>query len=149
MSRHCLLLIMPLFLIVYDARAESTTPGKTDAFTELQNSFVAGKQDEETERIKQLDEVTGLEWLQMALGERQDHILASMFILKQHGVDLRKSLNDYFNVLEEKLHSIPGLYNTDLTQILASLVYEKEPRNRQALDKYRNKPSVKSSPAAA
>ncbi len=147
MSRCFFFLILPLFLIVYNVHAESA-PAKKDAFSELQNAFAPAKQEEETEKIKHLDEVSGLEWLQMSMGDRQDNLLASIYILNKNGVELRKSPNDYFNIVEEKLRSSPHLYDTDLTRILASIVYEIEPRSREALDKYKANANVKDRPSA-
>jgi hypothetical protein len=89
------------------------------------------------EVLRPRGEVTGLEWLQMSIGERTDSILYSMYVLTQHGVELAKTGNDYYNAVEEKLKLNPDLYHKDLTNILASIVYETEPGSREVLDQWR------------
>ena len=88
-------------------------------------------------------EVAGLEWLQMSAGDRLDNILTSMYILTQHGVALSKSPNDYVNAVGERLRLNPNLYSANVTNVLASIVYETEPGSGEALDKLRKKPEVK------
>jgi hypothetical protein len=82
--------------------------------------------------------IKGLDWLQLSLGERMEYILASMLIMTRHGVEFGKSINDYHDAVAEKLRTHPDLYYTDVTNILASIVYEWEPGTRVALDKLRN-----------
>lgn len=89
--------------------------------------------------IKPRGETTGLEWLQMSIGDRTEAILFSMYVLTQHGVDLAKTGNDYYNAVEEKLKLNPDLYHKDITNILASVVYETEPETRQTLDQWRKR----------
>ena len=82
-------------------------------------------------------DVTGLEWLELSIGERMDQLLASMLVLTQHGVPLRQALNDYYNLVDERLKKNPGYYGMELTNLLAQAVYENEEGTRGALDKYR------------
>src|SRR3990167_5425352 len=82
-----------------------------------------------------LKEATGLEWLQMSMGERQDCVLSSMYVLSNEGVDLSKTLEDYYDAVGGKLRLNPNLYSESVTDILASIVYEKEPLGRETLDK--------------
>ena len=82
-------------------------------------------------------EMTGLEWLQAGAGEKMDCVLTSMYILVKHDVPLKRSPNDYYNLVEEKLRANPNLYSSDVTDILALAVYEKEPGTKEALDKLR------------
>ena len=89
------------------------------------------------------NDVTGLEWLQMSIGNRMDCVIASMVALTQLGVNFSQSPNDYDNAVEEKLRLDPGLYATNITNLLASIVYEKEPGNQDALNRFRKKPAVK------
>ena len=83
--------------------------------------------------------VTGLEWLQMSMGERMDSLLASMVVLDKSGVKLKRAPNDYYDAVRESLKAAPDLYSSDLTNILASIVYAKEPDTRPALEKLRSK----------
>ena len=97
----------------------------------------------ETPQVDPAKQVSGLEWLQMSAGERANYVLASMYILHGNGIALNKSPDEYYNAIEEKLTSSPGLYSANLTNILASIVYEKEPGARESLDQFRKKPEVK------
>ena len=82
-------------------------------------------------------DATGLEWLQLSMGERAEYILMSMAALTQSGVELGKSPSDYCDAVEEKLRLNPNLYSGGVTDILASVVYEGEPGSRTVLDKIR------------
>jgi hypothetical protein len=86
--------------------------------------------------------VTGLEWLQMSLGERRDYVRLSMVVLDKQDVPLSHTLLEYFNAIEQKLLHDPDYYGTDITNILALIVYETEPETREALDRMRKKPKV-------
>ena len=79
--------------------------------------------------------VTGLEWLQMSARDRFEYVLTSMYILTQQGVALSKSPNDYYNAVSERLRLNPNLYSANVTNILASILYETEPGGREALDR--------------
>jgi len=50
------------------------------------------------------------------------------------------SINDYYNAVSDKLRTHPNLYETKITDILASIIYEKDPASRAKLDQFRNKP---------
>jgi len=65
---------------------------------------------------------TGLEWLQMSMGERMECILFSMYVLTQSGEQINKSPNDYYDAVGEKLRLNPNLYSENVTSILASIV---------------------------
>ena len=89
--------------------------------------------------------VTGLTWLQMSMEERLDYIDTSMEILKFHGVELGKSINDYYEAVGERLQSNPELISASVTNVLASIVYEQEPGTRVAMDRIRKKPTIQTS----
>ena len=74
-----------------------------------------------------LKEATGLEWLQMSMGQRQDCVLSSMYVLSKEGMTLGKSLGEYYDAVGNKLRLNPNLYSESITDILASIVHEKEP----------------------
>ncbi|MGH7198938.1 MAG: hypothetical protein ACREH5_09410 [Candidatus Omnitrophota bacterium] len=67
-------------------------------------------------------DVTGLEWLQMSIGERMDQLVMSLYVLEKYGYTVTKSPNDYYNALEGKLKLDPALYSRKLTNILAAIV---------------------------
>ena len=69
---------------------------------------------------------TGLEWLQMSMGERMDCILFSMFVLSKNGYPMNKTPNDYYDAVGEKLRLNPNLYSENVTSILASIVNKRE-----------------------
>jgi len=143
--KTCLLVLVFLMLFVpYNAQAESVS-GNTDQFSTLNKSHGMSKKEEQQEidRVHHLQDIPGLEWLQMAMDEKQDQILASMYVLNQYGVTLHKSPNYYYNLIEEKLSANPNLYNTNLTDILSTIVYEKEPETREALNRILKKPDIK------
>ena len=87
-------------------------------------------------------EVTGFEWLQMSAGDRRDYVEVSMAILYKNGIPLNYSLFEYFNAIEQKLLRDNGYYGTSVTNILAAVVYETEPKAREALDRARAKPAI-------
>lgn len=84
--------------------------------------------------------VTGLEWLEMSVGEKTDEIIKSMLVMTQHGVPLGRTPNDYYKAVQQKLNQQPALYGSLLTDILAAEVYDKEPSCREALDNLRPQP---------
>jgi hypothetical protein len=67
-------------------------------------------------------DVTGLEWLQMSIGERMDHVMMSLYVLEKYGYTVTGSPNDYYNEAERRLKLDPGLYPKKLTNILAAIV---------------------------
>lgn len=80
----------------------------------------------------------------MSMGERRDYVLVSMAVLDQCGVTLGRSLLDYYDAIEQRLRVNPDLYDVNLTDILASLVYETEPETRGVLSPFiRKKPEIK------
>lgn len=135
MKLNSLVLVIPALLIACSANAE-VAQQKTDAISELHKPFYKAQQKEDAQRIDRLEDVTGMEWFQMPIAERMDQISASMSVLSHHGVPMRKSMNDYYNAVSEKLRINPGRYDIEITNVLASILYEKEPRSREALDKY-------------
>jgi hypothetical protein len=84
-----------------------------------------------------LPDVTGLEWLQMSVGERNDHLLASMVTLAHNGVRLAKNAEDYYGDIHKAVRLDPSLNDVPLTTILAQRAYEREPSARPALDALR------------
>ena len=126
-------------MISCSAHAEQV--GKTDAISDLHKSFYDAQQKEDAARVERLEDVSGMEWFELPMGERMDHILAAMSVLSRQGVPIKKSINDYYNAVSEKLRTNTGLYDTKITNILASIIYEKDPGSRAKLDQIRNKPA--------
>lgn len=81
---------------------------------------------------------SGIEWLSGSMGERFDQVIAAMAILSQSEVNLEKTPADYYTALEKRLKRTPAENQRILTQILADIVYETEPRSRLVLDKLRH-----------
>ena len=129
------LIIFAAFLLVAPPAAAETTQ-KTDRVSDMQKSFYPREQAKDIERVKQLQDVTGQEWLELSLGERMDHMLATIYLLQSFGVEPRKSLNDYCNSTEHALVLNSGWYQNQLTDIVAHLIYESEPGSRAALEKF-------------
>jgi hypothetical protein len=67
-------------------------------------------------------DVTGLEWLQLSIGERMDQVMMSLYVLEKYGYTVTESPNDYYNEVERRLKLDPGLYPKKLTNILAAIV---------------------------
>jgi hypothetical protein len=84
-----------------------------------------------------LNDVSGLQWLQMSLGEQTDQIEISMTVLVKNGVELTNTRRDYLNKVQQRLISKPELYEKNIIDILALIVYEEEPLARNALDALR------------
>ena len=131
--------MISLLMISCNAHAEQV--GKADAISNLHKSFYKADQKDDAAKVEHLEDVSGLEWFELSIGERMDHILASMSVLSHQGVPIKKSMNDYYNAVSEKLRTDPGLYETKITNILASIIYEKDPESRAKLDQFRNNPA--------
>lgn len=71
-------------------------------------------------------DVTGLEWLEMSIGERMDQVVMSLYVLEKYGYTITESPNDYYNKVENKLKLDPALYSKKLTNILATVVSKGE-----------------------
>jgi hypothetical protein len=143
MKKRFALWLLPAALAAGELRAETTTPGKTDLVSDMQKTYTSDNQDKEAQRIRQLQDVTGQEWLELSLAHRADHTLAAMYALQSHGVPMRRSLNDYGNALERMLVKRPDLYESQITDILAMVIREKEPDAVPALDQYQVKKEKK------
>ena len=83
--------------------------------------------------------VTGLEWMELSAGERVEYLLAAMYLLNKNGVEFSGTEDRYYDAIYKKLQSDPGLYTSQLEDILANTIYEKEPKTRSALDQFRIK----------
>ncbi len=83
--------------------------------------------------------VTGMEWLEKSIIERLEKVRMSMVILHANGIPVNQSSNDYYNAIEQKIRQEPDLAGSELTSILASIIYKDDPASREALDKFRKK----------
>lgn len=88
---------------------------------------------------------TGLEWLERSMGERLNDVVVSMTLLNQSGVPLAQAPEDYYDAIDTRLRRNPAFYTTDLTELLANHLYEKEPAAREALD-HLKRPKEKAEP---
>lgn len=83
-----------------------------------------------------LREATGLEWLQMSVGERNAQILASMMRLTKAGVAFTDPLDEYYRAVYDAVRRDASLYETPVTQIVARHARRREPKARPALDAF-------------
>ncbi len=81
--------------------------------------------------------VSGMEWLEKSIPERLERVRVSMLILHTNGVPVEGSANDYYNALDKKIRREPSIADTDLTNILASVIYDTDPASREVLNKFR------------
>ena len=82
--------------------------------------------------------VTGLEWLQMSAGERVENLLAVMYLLNKNGVEFIYEEGHYYDAIYQKIQREPRVYSSTLADILASYLYEKEPKTRPVLDRFKS-----------
>ena len=141
MKGHFVLLLVVVLSGTAYAAPDKTTPGKADLMSDMQKSFDPRQQAKDAERVRHLQDITGQEWLELSLGERMDHVMAAMYVLDGQGVKMRRSLNDYCNLVERELLLHSDLYDAHVTDILTAVVYQKEPTARAALDKFREQRS--------
>ncbi len=83
--------------------------------------------------------ITGIAWLEESIIKRLERVRVSMVILHANGVPVSQSSNDYYNAIEKKIRQEPDKVDSDLTSILASIIYKEEPASREALDKFRTR----------
>ena len=88
-----------------------------------------------TLNAKTLDPVTGQEWLTMSKEEKGAYMFSAMEVLKEHGVPLGKTPDQYIVLIGSEIADSPDALQAYVTNILALVVYEKEPGSRTAIDK--------------
>jgi len=93
----------------------------------------------QNDATKFYQEVHGLEWMEMSAGERMDHLMATMYFLNKNGIELSQAPNYYYDALYHKIERDPNIYMSSISNILANWIYEKEPKSRPALDRFRSK----------
>ena len=79
----------------------------------------------------------------MSRSEKVTYIITAIQVLQKKGVEFAKSPDDYITAVDNRLIDAPDLVSADVTNILASIIYEQEPQNRDALDQIMKKPEVK------
>ena len=119
-----------------------TEAERSKSVAEVHRAIASAETSPNLSTPKVMDSVTGIQWLQMSADERADSLTLSMYILANRGVNLQRSPNDYYDAVNQKLRLDPNLYTAKLTNILASIVYEEEPENREALDRFRKPPKI-------
>ena len=142
LTPRALLLLVPILLVLCGT-VHAEQVGKSDAISDLHKSLYKADEEKDAARVEHLEDVTGMEWIELSMGERMDYILASMTVLDRHGVKIKKSMNDYYNAVSDKLRTHPQFYEAKITDILASIIYEKDPSARARLDQFRNEPASK------
>lgn len=78
---------------------------------------------------------TGKDWLGMINQEKVTYIIIAIQVLQQKGIPFSRAPSVYITMLDNRLTGRPELASTEVTDILTSLVYEKEPGAREALDR--------------
>ncbi len=81
--------------------------------------------------------ITGQDWLLMSREEKGAYIFTAMEVLKKDGVPLGKTPDQYTSLIDSDLVNNPNALKADVTNILASVVYENDPGAREAIDKLR------------
>ena len=114
-----------------------TEAEKVRAATEVQRGINSSEIGPEIKPDGVKIDTTGLEWLQMSMGERKDSVILSMAVLEKNGIALGRSPLDYMDLIKEKLMRNHELYEQTITNVLAGIVYEKEPDSREILDALR------------
>jgi hypothetical protein len=84
-----------------------------------------------------VQEVTGIEWLQMSMTERMEQILLSMAILAQSGVQSRRTPLECYDLVHDAVRRGPAQHGRRLSRILADKLYDTEPAVRLSLDRLR------------
>lgn len=82
-------------------------------------------------------DVSGIEWLQMSVGARTDHVVAAMLKLAEEGVPLAYAPDEYYRAVHEKVRRNPSLYGASVSSIVAMHAYDREPEARPAIDSLR------------
>ena len=123
MIRILCVFMLVLSILVTEARA-LTESERARAIQETERGLRSVETEADRSRVKSEGhrDVTGLEWLQMSIGERMDQVVMSLYVLEKYGYTITKSPNDYYNALEGKLKLDPALYSRKLTNILAAIV---------------------------
>ena len=80
------------------------------------------------------EDVTGYSWLKMNDAEQLDYGMTGLDIPNNHCVEHEGLPNGYVEAIARKLDESPSLYGANLTDILASVIYENEPESREVLD---------------
>jgi hypothetical protein len=96
-----------------------------------------------------LRDVSGLEWLEMSVGERTDQIVASMLKLAQEGIPLANPPDEYYRAVHFAVRRDPSYNRVPVTTILALEAYENEPEARPAIDALRARRAAAAAAAKA
>jgi hypothetical protein len=73
-----------------------------------------------------LRELTGIEWMELSIGQRHDHLAWSMFVLGKKGIVFAKTPNEYYHAVYKRLRADMSNYEVGITTILAEYVGETE-----------------------
>lgn len=124
-SKLILLVIVTVFVMMKHAHA-AQAPESSPIFAQRVDKSQTPKERAQTiEKIKNLREITGLEWFQMSVGDKEDHIFAAMYRLERAGTTFARTADEYAYLIQKKLYADPGLYEVNLTDILSAIVQEK------------------------
>lgn len=131
-----------VFLLVSTLAYALTESEKSKATVVVQKTSALGQaSSEKTNSVTKIN-MTGLEWLRLSEKDQLDYIMSSMFILTNHGVIFTKTPVEYYYAVKERMRFNPDFYSANITNILASIIYEQEPDNRDAIDQIRQKPNI-------
>ena len=117
---------MVVFAVILTAQGAYalTEAERTRAIQETERGLRSVETEADRSRVKPEGhrDVTGLEWLQMSIGERMDQVVMSLYVLEKYGFTVTASPNDYYNQVESKLKLDQNLYSKKLTNILAAII---------------------------
>ena len=81
--------------------------------------------------------ITGKDWLSLSRLEKGVFIFNAVQALKAYGVPLNKTPGKYTSWMDKEVTRDPRALDIKATNILAVVIYQREPQCRQALDQLR------------
>jgi hypothetical protein len=84
---------------------------------------------------KESERVVGQDWLLMSAEEKGIYIFSAMEVLRKNGVPLAKTPDQYTALIDSELIDNPNSLKIDVTNVLATVVYENESGSEEALSK--------------
>ena len=88
------------------------------------------------------DDLTKNEWSILPDDDKIQFIDIAMTELRDEHIPIRKSPNDYLQDINDFYDKSPNSKQISVTDILPSIVYEKEPASRKAIDDLRKKSEI-------
>ena len=87
---------------------------------------------------KSFDDMTGLDWEQMAPEDKQRFVYTAIGSLEQQGVFVSRTPQEYVEEMDRVLKTEPSLSSEYLDSLFVFCVYDNEPQTRPALSRIRD-----------